>query len=218
MAERTPDSEQDGQLLRGGESAGPADGKLILVTAPSGAGKTTIVRYLLRRYPELAFSVSATTRKRREYETDGRDYYFLSPEAFERRRGEGDFLETEEVYPGVWYGTLRMEVERLWRSGRQVIFDVDVKGALVLKGKYPGRSLSIFVAPPSMDDLESRLRLRKTENEESLRIRIARAREEMLYADRFDYRLVNDSLDRACAEAEQVVGAFLHSRAVENMS
>ena len=193
------------------ENPGNRKGKLVIITAPSGAGKTTIVRHLLQKFPVLAFSVSATTRQRRTHEVDGKDYYFLAPETFERRMLAGDFLETEEVYPGTWYGTLRMEVERLWRSGHHVIFDVDVQGARNLQKAYPEQAFSVFISPPSMQDLERRLRLRNTESEESLSTRIARARDEILYADTFDYRLVNDQLERACDEADRIIERFLHS-------
>jgi guanylate kinase len=184
-------------------------GKLVIVTAPSGAGKTSIVRYLLGRFPQLAFSVSATTRPRREYEKDGRDYYFLQPDDFAMRRERGDFLETEEVYPGIWYGTLKIELERIWRSGRHVIFDVDVRGARSLREAYPEQSFSIFVSPPSFEQLETRLRGRRTESEETLQVRLTRARDEMEHTHSFDYLLLNDQLDRACLEAEQVVLRFL---------
>ncbi len=207
---------QTGSKAENKQSGGSGNpGKLVIVTAPSGAGKTTIVRHLLKRFPELAFSVSATTRPRRDYEIDGRDYYFLTLESFAQRRENGDFMECEEVYPGAWYGTLRSEVERLWRAGSQVIFDVDVRGAMSLHGAFPEQSFSVFIAPPSVEDLEKRLRHRRTESEESLQTRLSRAREEIRFAGSFDYCLVNDDLDSACQEADRVVGAFLHSRGVE---
>lgn len=186
------------------------EGKLVIVAAPSGAGKTTIVRRLLESLPELAFSVSATTRPRRAYETDGSDYYFLELEHFLERRSRGEFLETEEVYPGCWYGTLRIEVERLWRHGKQVIFDVDVQGARNLKAAYPDNSLAVFIQPPSLDALESRLRGRATEDEGSLKVRVAKAAEELAQAEHFDVVVVNDELETAVAEAKRLVLAFLH--------
>ncbi len=183
--------------------------KLVIFTAPSGAGKTTIVRHLLNRFDNLEFSVSATTRPRRPHEQHGRDYYFLSPEEFMQRVEKGDFLEWEEVYPGQYYGTLREEVERLWNEGKDVIFDIDVKGAWKLKQAYPDQSLAVFVMPPSKDVLFQRLRNRHTEDEESLRKRMARAAEELEWAPRFDVVLVNDRLEDALQQAEQLVSEFL---------
>jgi guanylate kinase len=186
------------------------EGKLVIVAAPSGAGKTTIVRRLLEQIPDLAFSVSATTRPRRAYETDGRDYYFLDLEQFLERRDRGEFLETEEVYPGCWYGTLRLEVERQWRHGKQVVFDVDVQGARNLKAAYPDNSLAIFIKPPSLEALEQRLRNRATEDDQSLRVRVEKASQELAQAAHFDVVVVNDELESAVAEAKRLVLAFLH--------
>lgn len=183
--------------------------KLVIFTAPSGAGKTTIVRHLLDRFDNLEFSVSATTRARRPHEQHGRDYYFLSPQEFMQRVKNGDFLEWEEVYPGQYYGTLREEVERLWKEGKDVIFDIDVKGAWKLKQAYPDQSLAVFVMPPSKEVLLQRLRDRHTEDEESLRKRMARASAELEWAPRFDVVLVNDRLEDALQQAEQLVSEFL---------
>jgi len=185
-------------------------GKLLIVAAPSGAGKTTIVRRLLTMHPSLGFSVSATTRPRRSHEKDGKDYYFLSLENFLKRRSNGEFLESEEVYPGCWYGTLRKEIERLWHHGQHVIFDVDVKGAHSLKVAYPANSLALFIQPPSVETLENRLRQRRTEDEASLRMRVSKAVEELAAADDFDNVVVNDNLEEAVAEADRIVRAFLH--------
>ncbi len=187
----------------------PPKGKLLILTAPSGAGKTTIVRHLLGKYGELAFSVSATTRPPRPGEEDGVDYYFLSQEEFARRVKEGAFVEYEEVYPGRFYGTLHSEVHRIWEAGRTVVFDIEVKGATNIKKHYPNDSLAIFVAPPTREVLFQRLRDRSTEDEESLRVRIARAGEELAYANSFDRVLVNDDLPTALAEAELVTRDFL---------
>ncbi len=183
--------------------------KLLIFTAPSGAGKTTIVKHLLARYDNLVFSVSATTRDKRPYEVEGRDYYFIPPSRFRQMADEGAFVEWEEVYPDMFYGTLRREVERIWASGRHIIFDIDVKGAVSLKQAYPDVSLAIFVKPPSLDILEKRLRERATENESSFQKRWQRVKEEMAYENRFDHVLVNDQLDQTFAVARQLVEAFL---------
>lgn len=183
--------------------------KLLIFTAPSGAGKTTIVRHLLSKFPNLAFSVSATNRSRREHEIDGKDYYFLSTDEFLRRHAAGEFLEFEEVYDHQYYGTLRSELERLWSLGKIVVFDVDVKGATNIKKAYPKESLAVFVKPPSKEALLERLQLRRTETEESLRKRIARATEELEYEKTFDTIVINDILANALQDAEQKVGQFL---------
>lgn len=183
--------------------------KLLIFTAPSGAGKTTIVHHLLDKFPQLAFSVSATTRKQRPHEQDGKDYYFISPEAFRVKQGNGDFVEWEEVYDDLYYGTLHSEINRLWSLGKHIVFDIEVKGATNLKKAYPKESLAVFVKPPSPEILFERLRGRKTEDEDSLRKRIARAAEELTYEDSFDKVLLNDDLDQAFADAEEMVRAFL---------
>lgn len=183
--------------------------KLLIFTAPSGAGKTTIVRYLLREIPGLAFSVSATTRPRRPHEVDGRDYYFISPEEFLAKVAANEFVEWEEVYAGLYYGTLHQELDRLWAAGKDILFDIDVKGALNLQAAYPDRSLSIFIKPPSEAVLRERLRKRDTETEASLRKRLDRAAEELAYADRFDRILINDDLEEALAAAMEMVTTFL---------
>ncbi|WP_116107860.1 guanylate kinase [Lewinella sp. IMCC34191] len=187
----------------------PPHGKLLIFTAPSGAGKTTIVRHLLKKYGELAFSVSATTRPPRPGEEDGVDYHFLSRKEFARRVEAGAFVEYEEVYPGRFYGTLHSEVHRIWEAGRTVVFDIEVKGATTIKRQYPEDSLAVFVSPPTREVLFQRLRDRSTEDEESLRVRIERAGVELGYADSFDRILVNDDLPTALAEAELVTREFL---------
>jgi guanylate kinase len=183
--------------------------KLIIVTAPSGAGKTTIVRHLLDRFDSLAFSVSATTRPMRSHEVEGKDYYFLSLEEFQTRVSRGEFLEWEEVYPSMYYGTLKSEIDRLGALGKNIIFDIDVMGALNIKRIGGERALSLFVAPPSLETLRQRLRRRRTESTESLRARMARAEREMGYRDQFDVVLINDWLEEALLRAEAIVGAFL---------
>jgi guanylate kinase len=180
-------------------------GKLIVVTAPSGAGKTTIVRHLLNKYPQLSFSVSATNRAKRDGETDGKDYYFFSTEVFREKVANGEFLEWEEVYDNQYYGTLKSEIERLWAAGKHIIFDVDVRGAQNIQQQYRRRTKSIFVKPPSREILFERLRNRKTETEESLRKRIARAEEELACEKKFDIILLNDNLEVALKEAEAIV-------------
>jgi guanylate kinase len=183
--------------------------KLIIITAPSGAGKTTIVRHLLASFSELAFSISATTRARRPHESEGVDYYFLSPEEFRSRVDAGGFIEWEEVYENQYYGTLKSEVERLWKADKHIIFDIEVKGALNIQKAYPDNSLSIFVQPPSEEILFARLRNRKTESEENLRKRIDRAAMELSCAHLFDRILVNDILSDTLAEAEDMVSSYL---------
>ncbi len=186
------------------------DGLAIIFSAPSGAGKTTLVRHLMTK-PELTlgFSVSATTRDPRKGEVDGRDYHFLAPDDFAQRVKNGAFVEYEEVYEGLSYGTLCSEVERLWRDGRTPLFDVDVVGGQTLKSVFGDSALSIFVLPPSMLALEDRLRGRGTEDEAALEKRIAKSQQEMEAASAFDLRLVNDDLDLAKQEAEDMVGDFL---------
>ncbi|NUQ26394.1 MAG: guanylate kinase [Saprospiraceae bacterium] len=184
--------------------------KLLIITAPSGAGKTTIMRHLLDRFDRLAFSISATTRNRRPHEVDGRDYYFISIDQFKQKIVKDAFVEWQEVYENQYYGTLKTEVERLWAQGKDIVFDIDVKGALNLKHAYPQQSLSVFVKPPSREALLERLSARRTETDESLRKRLARADEELAYENKFDIVIVNDILDNALQEAETVVSAFLN--------
>ena len=186
------------------------DGLAIIFSAPSGAGKTTLVRHLMSKADlALGFSVSATTRGPRKGEKDGVDYHFLSADDFAEKVKNGEFVEYEEVYEGLSYGTLCSEVERLWRDGRTPLFDVDVVGGQTLKAVFGDSALSIFVMPPSLLALEDRLRARGTEDEASLEKRIAKAQEEMEAAPAFDLRLVNDDLDIAKQEAEDMVGDFL---------
>lgn len=187
-------------------------GKILIFTAPSGAGKTTVVRHLLRHFPQLGFSVSATTRPPRPGETDGIDYHFLEPEDFAIRIANGEFVEYEEVYPGRFYGTLYSEVERIWALGKTIVFDIEVKGATNLKKFYPENSLAVFVAPPSKEILFERLRNRSTEDEASLKARFDRSAEELSYADDFDRILVNDVLKATLDEAEVLTANFLGNR------
>ncbi|MCM1041359.1 MAG: guanylate kinase [Bacteroides sp.] len=185
------------------------NGKLIIFSAPSGSGKTTIVHRLLSDFPQLKFSVSATSRAMRPGEQDGKDYHFLSVEEFKRYRDQDKFLEWEEVYANQFYGTLMSEVEKIWNAGGHVVFDVDVKGGLNIKRKFPERTLAVFVAPPSLQELENRLRKRGTETEESLKKRVGKAEEEMKSAPLFDRIVVNDDLQQAIDETRRLVEAFL---------
>lgn len=186
-------------------------GKCIIFSAPSGAGKTTIVHHLLSLDLNLEFSVSACSRPQRHNEKHGVDYYFLSVEEFRRRIAEEEFLEWEEVYENNYYGTLRSEIERIWKRGKHVIFDVDVVGGVNLKKVFGDNALAIFVKAPSLQHLEDRLRSRSTETPESIVRRMGKAEKEMAFAEHFDHVLLNDELQRAFQEAEQVVKEFLHT-------
>lgn len=185
--------------------------KVIIFSAPSGAGKTSIVRQLLERIPNLHFSISATTRPVRGSEVDGKDYYFLSPEAFKAKIDGDEFLEWEEVYANRYYGTLKSELDRLWAMGSIVLFDVDVKGGIHIKKKLGDEALAIFVMPPSIEELRKRLEARGTDSPEDIATRIERATEEMTYAKYFDRIIVNNDLEAAVAEAEKVLKDFIDS-------
>lgn len=184
-------------------------GKMIAFAAPSGAGKSTVVRHLLHKYKDLAFSVSATTRAPRPGEENGVQYYFLSPEDFREKIEKDEFVEWEEVYQDLFYGTLKSEVQRLWDAGKYIVFDIDVKGALNLKKQYGDRCLTVFIKPPSLEALLERLRNRQTESEESIETRRARFEEETSYENTFDSVLVNDVLEHTLREAEQIVEIFI---------
>ncbi len=186
-------------------------GKLIIFSAPSGSGKTTLVHHLLS-HPELnlAFSISAASREKRPNEINGKDYYFITPDDFKEKIDKGEFIEWEEVYKNNFYGTLRSEVERLLQAGKNVIFDIDVKGGLNIKKQFPDNSLAIFVQPPSINALKKRLQGRQTETPEKIKIRIDKANEEMKYAKDFDVILVNDNLEEAKKEAYQIVSGFIN--------
>jgi guanylate kinase len=186
--------------------------KLIVFTAPSGSGKTTVVRHLLSVFDDLAFSISATTRARRAHEMHGRDYFFLSDETFMMWVGEDAFVEWEEVYPGQRYGTVKFEIERLWAMGKRVIFDIDVKGAINIKACFPDETLVVFVKVPTFEMLEQRLRSRGTESEESLQKRIVRVKEELTYESKCDVVLINDVLEDTLVQAEQIVSKFTGSK------
>lgn len=187
-------------------------GKSIIISAPSGAGKTTIVKHLLGSGLNLAFSVSATTRKPRDHEKHGTDYYFLSVEEFRSRIARGEFVEWEEVYENILYGTLKSEMERIWSSGCHVLFDVDVKGGVNLKRIFGKDALAIFLMPPSVEELEKRLVARGTETSEKVKMRVEKAREEMLWSNQFDIIVVNKILDTAKAEAYRMVSSFVEKK------
>jgi len=185
-------------------------GKLFVFSAPSGSGKTTIVRHLLgiKKF-NLEFSISAASRAPRGNEVDGKDYYFISTEAFKQKIKNDEFLEWEEVYRDNFYGTLKAEVERIWAKGKHVIFDIDVVGGLRIKKKFPEQTLAVFVKPPSVDELKIRLKKRKTETEDKINMRVAKASVEMATAPQFDTIIKNYDLEVALQEAEELVGKFI---------
>ena len=185
-------------------------GKCVIFSAPSGAGKTTIVHYLLKQELGLQFSVSACSRDPRGGEINGKDYHFLGLEGFREHIEKGAFLEWEEVYTNNFYGTLKSEIEQIWANGKTVIFDVDVIGGLNLKRIFGTQALAIFVQPPSYEELEKRLRYRSTETEDKIQQRMAKANTELGYASEFDCVLVNDDLDAACKKANDLVQSFLN--------
>lgn len=188
-------------------------GRLIVFSAPSGSGKTTIVRHLLKQKElNLEFSISATSREKRGKEEHGKDYYYLSFEDFKKKIKNDEFLEWEEVYRDNFYGTLKSEVERIWAMGKHVIFDIDVSGGLRIKRKYPEQTLAIFVKPPSIDELKIRLKKRKTESADKINMRVAKASAELATAPLFDAIVVNQDLDKALAESYTLVSNFLDKK------
>jgi len=184
--------------------------KIIIITAPSGAGKTSITHHLLNTIPQLSFSISATTRKPRDDEKDGRDYYFISEEEFGRKIQKNEFVEWEMVYEGKYYGTLKSELQRIWKLKKTPLLDIDVKGAIHVQQQYPRSTLSIFVEPPSIEELKKRLLSRGTETKETLQARVDKASFEISFQHSFDKAIVNDQLDRACKDAEDIVKQFLY--------
>lgn len=186
-------------------------GKLIVFSAPSGSGKTTIVHHLLaQKNLNLEFSISATSREKRGAEVHGKDYYFISDDAFKKAINENSFIEYEEVYTNNFYGTLKEEVERIWAMGKHVIFDIDVVGGMQIKKQFPDQTLAVFVQPPSIDEMERRLRNRQTDSEEKILERVAKAEKEMKYATSFDVVLINDDLEAAKLEAEALLTSFIN--------
>ena len=186
-------------------------GKLIIFSAPSGSGKTTIVRHLLKQNFNLEFSVSATSRKPRCTEVNGIDYYFITGEEFKKKLEAGEFLEWQEVYPGTCYGTLKSEIDRICNNGKNVIFDIDVVGGTNIKNFYGDKALAVFVKPPSVEELKTRLRARSTDSDEVIQKRLKKASYELTFASHFDVILVNDNLADTLANAEKIVGNFLLS-------
>jgi len=184
-------------------------GKLIIFSAPSGAGKSTIVRHLMSKEKSLYFSISATSRQPRKGEKDGREYHFIAPDKFRELIEKKAFIEWEEVYPGQFYGTLHSELDKIWELGGHAIFDIDVMGGLSLKKEFGDRACAIFIEPPSMKVLETRLRNRGSDDEASLRLRLEKAAQEMQYASQFDHIVVNDRLEEAQSEALSLVREFL---------
>ncbi|GGF66169.1 guanylate kinase [Wenyingzhuangia marina] len=190
-----------------------ASGKLIVFSAPSGSGKTTIVRHLLSETDlPLDFSISAASREPRVGEINGKDYYFLSAEEFKNKVDQDAFLEWEEVYKDNFYGTLKSEITRIWAEGKHVIFDIDVVGGLNIKKQFPEETLAIFVQPPSIEEMERRLRGRATETEEKIKMRVAKAEQEMDFAKKFDTVLINNDLSVAKEDAYQIVSSFINKK------
>ena len=187
----------------------PFDNKIIIITAPSGAGKTSITHYLLKTFSELDFSISAATRKPRSYEKNKVDYYFISEKEFQKKIEQNEFVEWEMVYEGKYYGTLKSELRRIWDIGKIPLLDVDIKGAIHVQGQYPRTSLSIFIEPPSVEELKKRLGSRGTETNESLQARVNKSSYEISFKHSFNKVIVNDQLDRACKEAETIVRQFI---------
>ena len=185
--------------------------KILIITAPSGAGKTSITRHLMQHFPQLAFSVSAATREARGTEKNGIDYYFISPEEFKQKIKDKEFAEWEMVYEGKYYGTLKSELERIWANNQIPVLDIDVKGALHVQQQYPINTLSIFIEPPSVDELKIRLEGRGTETTESLAARVNKAGYEISFKTHFDKVIVNDNLEKACTAATALVSAFINT-------
>ena len=185
------------------------NGKIIIFSAPSGSGKSTLIGHLLKRFPQLEFSISATSRAPRGSEVNGKEYYFLTNEEFKNKVAAGEFVEWEEVYAGTCYGTLRSELKRIWDKGHVIVFDVDVKGGVNLKKIFGDDALSIFIMPPSVEELRRRLEKRGTDTPETIAKRVAKAEEEITYAPLFDKIVVNDSLETAIADATRITESFI---------
>jgi guanylate kinase len=185
--------------------------KLIIITAPSGAGKTSITRYLMNKFPQLSFSISAATRQARSEEKNGKDYYFMSMDDFKQKIQHNEFVEWEMVYEGKYYGTLKSELERIWSKSKIPVLDIDVQGAIHVQQQYPESSLTLFIEPPSVAELKKRLDSRGTETADTLAARVSKASYELSFKDQFDKLIVNDDLPKACAKAESIVNDFINS-------
>jgi guanylate kinase len=185
--------------------------KIIIITAPSGAGKTSITHHLMQTFPQLTFSISAATREARGVEKNGVDYYFMSMEDFKHKIQHNKFVEWEMVYEGKYYGTLKSELERIWNENKVPILDIDVKGAIHVKQQYPDSAITLFIEPPSVNELKNRLESRGTESASSLADRVNKAAYEISFKDQFDKQILNDDLKRACGEAESIIKDFINS-------
>jgi len=188
-----------------------ANNKILIITAPSGAGKTSITHYLMDTFPQLSFSVSAATRQARGNEQHGKDYYFIGLDEFKKKIQQNEFVEWEMVYEGKYYGTLKEELQRIWDNNQIPVLDIDVKGAIHVKQQYPQTALTLFIVPPSVAVLKARLESRGTETEESLSARVNKASYEISFKDQFDKQIINDELGNACTEATKIVTTFLAS-------
>ncbi|WP_462221659.1 guanylate kinase [Ferruginibacter sp.] len=184
--------------------------KIIIITAPSGAGKTSITKHLMQHFPQLAFSVSAATRQARGIEKDGVDYHFISTDDFKQKIQHNEFIEWEMVYEGKYYGTLKSELEKIWQQNKIPVLDIDVKGAIHVQQQFPQTSLSLFIDPPSVSELKKRLQSRGTETAESIAARVNKASYELSFKDHFNKVVVNDDLQKACIEAEMIVFGFIN--------
>lgn len=185
--------------------------KIILITAPSGSGKTSVVNHLMKKFPELSFSVSATTRQPRNGEKNGVDYYFISEPEFREKIHNKEFLEWEMVYEGKYYGTLKSDIERIWKQNKIPVLDIDVQGAIHVQQQYPVNTIAIFIQPPSIEELKRRLKLRGSETDQSLRTRLNKSGYEMTFKEHFENIIINENFEKACKEADKIVGDFLNN-------
>ncbi|MGN6295302.1 MAG: guanylate kinase [Ginsengibacter sp.] len=185
--------------------------KIILITAPSGSGKTSVVNHLMKKFPQLSFSVSATTRQPRNGEKNGVDYYFISEPEFREKIHNKEFLEWEMVYEGKYYGTLKSDIERIWKQNKIPVLDIDVQGAIHVQQQYPVNTIAIFIQPPSIEELKRRLKLRGSETDQSLRTRLNKSGYEMTFKEHFENIIINENFEKACKEADKIVGDFLNN-------